>query len=638
MSYARPLYFNELYGPTGVTGPQGIPGTASSTGATGFTGPTGPLGTGPTGAASTVSGPTGRTGSTGNTGPTGPASTVTGPTGNTGPTGPASTVTGPTGVAGPQGAGGATGYYASFYSSTDQSANVTDTAYPIYAENQDIANGISMQTDASGNKSKITFAYSGVYDLQFSLQLHNNGGGGSGNTVNIWLSKNGINVPSTDTKVTVQSNNPYVVAAWDFMLSVNAGDYYQLIWSTDNTNIGIDTGAAGTINPAIPSVIFTVMQVAYNGPTGVTGPTGPLGTGPTGVASTVTGPTGRTGPTGPLGTGPTGAASTVTGPTGNTGPTGPASTVTGPTGVAGPQGAGGATGYYANIYSDVSQNIPFDASGVQVTFNNSLTYNGITFDSSTNIIPTYSGIYLVQGLLQILTTGANNQPILFDVWFKKNGVSIPHSNFQYSLIGANTSTNIEIVAINATILSLNAGDKLGLWIYVPTGGVSSFNLLATSASTNGTYPSTPSAAINITQVAYNGPTGPTGSGKTFVIDHPIDSNKYLVHACLEGPESGVYYRGEDQITNNSYAVIELPKYVDKLAKDFTIHLTPIYDDNNLQDITLKCSRIKDNKFTVYGKNCNFYWIVYGKRLEVEVEPLKVNLNVKGSGPYTWIEY
>ncbi len=63
MSYARPLYFNELYGPTGPTGiaghtgPQGVAGTASNTGATGPTGPTG--NTGPTGPASTVTGPTG---------------------------------------------------------------------------------------------------------------------------------------------------------------------------------------------------------------------------------------------------------------------------------------------------------------------------------------------------------------------------------------------------------------------------------------------------------------------------------------------------------------------------------------------------------------------------------------------------
>ena len=35
--------------------------------------------------------------------------------------------------------------------------------------------------------------------------------------------------------------------------------------------------------------------------------------------------------------------------------------------------------------------------------------------------------------------------------------------------------------------------------------------------------------------------------KTFIIDHPIDKNKYLVHGCLEGPEFGVYYRGKSEI-------------------------------------------------------------------------------------------
>lgn len=134
-----------------------------------------------------------------------------------------------------------------------------------------------------------------------------------------------------------------------------------------------------------------------------------------------------------------------------------------------------------------------------------------------------------------------------------------------------------------------------------------------------------------------GPTGATGS-KTFVIDHPIDNEKYLVHACLEGPESGVYYRGEGSITNGQFTTIELPNYVDKIATEFTINITPINDELNNEDVSLRCSRIKDNKFDVYGKNSNFYWIVYGKRLSLDVEPLRINLNVKGDGPYTWIQY
>jgi hypothetical protein len=135
-----------------------------------------------------------------------------------------------------------------------------------------------------------------------------------------------------------------------------------------------------------------------------------------------------------------------------------------------------------------------------------------------------------------------------------------------------------------------------------------------------------------------GPTGPTGTGKTFVIDHPIDRNKYLVHACLEGPESGVYYRGEGKITNNYYSTIELPCYVNKLASNFTVNITQIYDEFSEENQNLKCSRVLNNKFNVYGKNCSFYWHVFGKRLSLEVEPFKNNVNLKGEGPYTWIEY
>ena len=34
--------------------------------------------------------------------------------------------------------------------------------------------------------------------------------------------------------------------------------------------------------------------------------------------------------------------------------------------------------------------------------------------------------------------------------------------------------------------------------------------------------------------------GATGPSKSFIIDHPTDPSKYLVHVCLEGPEAGVY--------------------------------------------------------------------------------------------------
>ena len=121
------------------------------------------------------------------------------------------------------------------------------------------------------------------------------------------------------------------------------------------------------------------------------------------------------------------------------------------------------------------------------------------------------------------------------------------------------------------------------------------------------------------------------STKTFVIDHPIDENKYLVHACLEGPEAGVYYRGTGVIEDGE-AQILLPKYVNHVAEDFTVQITPV----GLPVRTLVSSKIQDCKFTVYGEPGEFFWTVFGRRQEIEVEPSKECSNVKGDGPYKYI--
>lgn len=129
------------------------------------------------------------------------------------------------------------------------------------------------------------------------------------------------------------------------------------------------------------------------------------------------------------------------------------------------------------------------------------------------------------------------------------------------------------------------------------------------------------------------------SAKTFVIDHPEEDDKFLVHACLEGPEAGVYYRGKACIKNNKYVSVALPSYVSKFATNFTLHVTPIYDEySNDEQIVLKTSEVINNKFTVHGSNCNFFWIVYGERGAIEVEPLKSSSEINGEGPYKWVKH
>jgi hypothetical protein len=171
-------------------------------------------------------------------------------------------VPGPTGPQGPKGDTGSISdsSYGSFYDVQTQALTQQQesTGFPVLIR--------SIDTDATKgftviDNSKMKAANAGVYNFAFSFQFRNTGGGGSGTTVEIWLRKNGTNVPDTNTRVTVNTNSPYVVSAWNFFQKLNSNDYVELYWATDNHHIEMvhNTGAMG--GPAIPSAIITVNQV-----------------------------------------------------------------------------------------------------------------------------------------------------------------------------------------------------------------------------------------------------------------------------------------------------------------------------------------------------------------------------------------
>jgi hypothetical protein len=96
----------------------------------------------------------------------------------------------------------------------------------------------------------------------------------------------------------------------------------------------------------------------------------------------------------------------------------------------------------------------------------------------------------------------------------------------------------------------------------------------------------------------------------------------------------VYYRGTATIAEGKpFAAITLPDYVDALATDFTIHVSPVF---NGKIRTLNHLRVQHGTFHVYGEPGEFDWHVYGKRLSIVTEPDKATANVQGQGPYKWI--
>jgi hypothetical protein len=125
------------------------------------------------------------------------------------------------------------------------------------------------------------------------------------------------------------------------------------------------------------------------------------------------------------------------------------------------------------------------------------------------------------------------------------------------------------------------------------------------------------------------------SSKSFVIDHPYDPTQYLVHACLEGPEVGVYYRGKGTVANGKSVRIELPKYVQHIAHNFTIEITTLYNPLRKEQVSYRVSPVKNGAFVVHGENGSFYWTVFGEREALQTTIPKTT-PIKGDGPYTYV--
>jgi hypothetical protein len=173
-----------------------------------------------------------------------------------GPTGP----TGPRGLKGDTGDAGSAGGFgssASYLSTVDQGPYTANTINAMTLNATDWQTGIILQ-----NGSQIKMTNAGKYNITFSAQMHQTN---SSSLTNIWIAKNGTAMAQTNTKVATTANNPYTVAAWNFFVNAAAGDYYQIMWSSDSNHTVLEseaaTGSGPTLHPEIPSVIVTVNQV-----------------------------------------------------------------------------------------------------------------------------------------------------------------------------------------------------------------------------------------------------------------------------------------------------------------------------------------------------------------------------------------
>jgi len=154
---------------------------------------------------------------------------------------------------------GSIGYWGSFYDTSDQFSAGSTAANLITVNSSDPeSNGIAIV-----DGSKLTFTNAGVYNIQFSAQFVKTDSGND--DVDIWIKKNGTNIPYTNSFATLIGNNGKLIAAWNFLVSVNSNDYVQFYWHSSDVNSSLKHIDAQTnpTRPDSPSIILTAQMVTY---------------------------------------------------------------------------------------------------------------------------------------------------------------------------------------------------------------------------------------------------------------------------------------------------------------------------------------------------------------------------------------
>ena len=151
--------------------------------------------------------------------------------------------------------------YGAFHDETTQTVAAINTNYEITLSNTDLSSGISLGSPTS----RIVFDNSGIYNITFSIQLINESS--QIQDANIFLRKNGTNLTQSNSHLSMLekhgSKNGGAIVTVNFLLSLTANDYIELVWNTTSTNVKIETIPliVTPSTPATPSVIITIQQI-----------------------------------------------------------------------------------------------------------------------------------------------------------------------------------------------------------------------------------------------------------------------------------------------------------------------------------------------------------------------------------------
>jgi hypothetical protein len=143
-----------------------------------------------------------------------------------------------------------------FYSTVIQTNPVASTVNLMTFNNSGVNVGITLVAG-----TQITVSKTANYNFQFSAQVDKTDVGVD--EIDIWILRNTLNYPGTNTALSLSSANIPLLAAWNYTLALAAGDFVEIAWQSLDVNMRLLSNPAQVApsRPATPSVRCTIVQL-----------------------------------------------------------------------------------------------------------------------------------------------------------------------------------------------------------------------------------------------------------------------------------------------------------------------------------------------------------------------------------------
>jgi len=146
--------------------------------------------------------------------------------------------------------------YAELLKTADQVPAAINTATGITWDSIAIARNVTLGSPAS----RIVVSRAGAYKFDLSVQLSSTSA--SAKNIWLWFAINGTAVPNSAVIETETGNNGFASVSRAEFFELQAGDYVECVFATDDLDLFLNAEAATAFAPAAPAALLAVTQVA----------------------------------------------------------------------------------------------------------------------------------------------------------------------------------------------------------------------------------------------------------------------------------------------------------------------------------------------------------------------------------------